>query len=185
MGKEVEQNAENGYDEGHGDVGSILRADEERDGTLPAPPGPFGARDSLLEELCALNRSIHEDDGRPERYALDQRSPLVGRIDAFLAEDKSTPEGICRAAAVLAHGIAQSQSFHDGNRRTAFVATRGFFEIYGLPHLSTGNDDQLTRLLNQVVRRQGRPWLGLPPKPGRFEELFLRRLQNRTPRGTR
>ena len=86
-----------------------------------------------------------------------------------------------RAAALLAHGIAQAQSFRDGNRRTAFLSTQAFLERHGFAHVSPGEDDMLTRYLNQVVERQGRFGLRRPPGPDKFEELFLRRLAKRTP----
>jgi death on curing protein len=41
-------------------------------------------------------------------------------------------EGGCAIrAAILAHGIAQSQSFIDGNKRTALIATATFLGLNG------------------------------------------------------
>lgn len=173
-----------GYDQGHGDAGSILPADEEQDAALPT-----AARTSRyvpsIEDLEELNRDIHDDAGLPGSFALDQRAPLLGVLDAARAVDTSLPKGVARAAALLAHGIAQSQSFRDGNRRTAFYATRVFLENHGLGYLSREEDDMLTRYLNQVVERQGRFGFPRPPGPNKFEQLFLRRLASRTPPAAR
>lgn len=183
MVEESGQNAEIGYDEGHGDTGRILRTDEEREAALPAPLGPSVAVACLLDELRDLNRRIHEDSGDPGAFALDQRAPLLGCLSAVQAVDTASPEGVIKAAALLAHGVAQAQAFRDGNRRTAFIATQAFLERHGLAYLSVGDDDMLTRRLNQVVERQGhfgRP----PPTADSFEKLFLRRLKKRTPRAS-
>jgi prophage maintenance system killer protein len=169
-----------GYDQLHGDPGGILRPDEEREAALPAAAGP-SLHVPSIEELEGLNRRIHEDDGLPGAFALDQRAPLLGRLEAARAVDTSALGGVLKAAALLAHGIAQSQSFRDGNRRTAFIATQAFLEKHGVAYISRGEDDMLTRYLNQVVERQGRFTLRRPPGPDKFEELFRRRLENRTP----
>lgn len=182
MVEESGQNAENEYHEGHGDTGRILRPDEEREAALPAPLGPSVAVARFLDELRELNRRIHEDSGDPGAFALDQRAPLLGCLTAVEAVDTTSPEGAIKAAALLAHGIAQAQSFRDGNRRTAFIATQAFLERHDLVHISVGDDDMLTRLLNQVVQRQGRFRLPRPPGPEAFEALFLRRLEKRKPR---
>jgi hypothetical protein len=182
MPDEGRQSAEEGYDEQHGDDGQLLRSDEEREAALSSSPGPppdDGA--DLLQELKDLNRRIHEDDGKPELYALDQPAPLLGVVAAVEAVDTTTPEGVIKAAATLAHGVAQAQSFRDGNRRTAFFATQALLERGGLPRISAGNDEKLVRLLNQVVKRQS-SFMGLrqPPPASTFERLFLDRLKRHT-----
>lgn len=170
-----------GYDQRHGDSGGLLRPDEAREAALPGEAG--SPHVPSIAELCELNRRIHDDAGFPGAFALDQRAPLLGRLEAVSAVDASTPEGVIEAAALLAHGIAQAQSFRDGNRRTAFIATQAFLERHGLAYISRGNDDMLTRYLNQVVERQA--WFSLlrPPGPQKFQELFARRLAGRTPPG--
>lgn len=170
-----------GYDEAHGDDGGVLRSDEEPES---AGSPEAGAPSPSIDELCELNRRIHEDARVPGAYALDQRAPLLGCLEAVCTGDTSTPEGVIRAAALLAHGIAQAQSFRDGNRRTAYTATRVFLERHGLGHLNTDNDEMLARYLNQVVTRQSRFGLLRPPGPDKFEDLFLRRLARRKPGGT-
>lgn len=168
-----------GYDQEHGDSGPLLRPDEEREAALSGAAGPSLV--PSIEELGELNRRIHEDAGFPGAFALDQRAPLLGRLDAVRAVDTSSPEGVMKAAALLAHGIAQAQSFRDGNRRTAFISTQAFLERHGFAYISVGEDDMLTRRLNQVVERQGKFGLLRPPTAEVFEKLFLRRLENRTP----
>lgn len=88
--------------------------------------GPPGL--PLLDDLKAVNRAIHDDAGQPERYALDQLSPLKSVIDRAAQAYESSPEGIVRTAALLAHGIAEAQSFRDGNRLTAYIATKAFLD---------------------------------------------------------
>lgn len=170
-----------GYDEPHGDDGGILPPDE---GPESARSAEAGTPSPSIEELCELNRSIHEDAGVPGAYALDQRAPLLGCLEQVRAVDTSSPEGVIRAAALLAHGIAQAQSFRDGNRRTAYIATRVFLERHELGYLNVDNDDTLARYLNQVVERQSRLGSARPPGPDKFEALFLRRLARRRPPGT-
>ena len=126
-----------GYDERHGDAGRVLRPDEARDAAVAKAAGPSSLVPSI-EELADLNRRIHEDDGIPGAFALDQRAPLLSCLTEVRAVDTGSPEGVIRAAAILAHGIAQVQSFRDGNRRTALVATRAFLERHDLGYIRRG-----------------------------------------------
>lgn len=169
-----------GYDQSHGDDGGVLQPDEGGEAALPAAAGPPSPN---IAELRELNREVHEDARLPGAYALDQPAPLLGCLEKVHAVDTTSPEGVVKAAALLAHGIAQAQSFRDGNRRTAFIATQVFLERHDLSFVSRGDDDMLTRYLNQVVERQNAIGGKLPPGPDKFEELFLRRLENRTPPG--
>lgn len=172
-----------GYDREHGDPGPLLRPDKEREAALSGTAGPSFV--PSIEELGELNRRIHEDAGFPGAFALDQRAPLLDHLDNVRAVDTSSPEGVMKAAALLAHGIAQAQSFRDGNRRTAFISTQAFLERHGFAYISVGEDDMLARRLNQVVERQGKLGLRRPPGPEVFERLFLRRLAKRTPPSAR
>lgn len=148
---------------------------EREASTGEAGPPAFPA----LDDLKAVNRAIHDDAGQPERYALDQPSPLEGSIERARQAYEPSPEGVIHAAALLAHGIAQAQSFRDGNRRTAYIVTKAFLDENGLGFLGpTGRPDHmLVRYLNQVVDNvhRGRP----VPGPDAFEKLFLRRLRSR------
>jgi len=128
-----------------------------------------------LSELKTLNRRIHDDAGTPERCKLDQPAALEGCLARARAAFKDTPEGVIETAALLAHGIAQAQSFFDGNRRTAFFATQTFLieSGYGGLTIQASSDHTLARYLNQVVE----PVKGCDAaEPKKFEALFRRRL---------
>lgn len=144
-------------------------------GTGEARPPGF----PTLDDLRSVNRAIHVDAGQPERYALDQPSPLESSLERARQAYEQSPAGAIRTAARLAHGIAQAQSFRDGNRRTAYIATKAFLDENGLGFLGpTGRPDHmLVRYLNQVVDnpQKGRP----APSHDTFERLFLRRLRSR------
>lgn len=133
-----------------------------------------------VEELKELNRAIHEDAGFPEHFELDQRSPLDTALGQTRAAYASTPDGVIETAALLAWGIARAQAFRDGNRRTAYFATRTFLNVNGYPHLTSADgasDHTLARYLNQVVE----PGKGSPPDARKFAALFKRRLSTRNP----
>jgi len=166
--------------------GSGRRYSDERDRgrVLPQVPGrrAAGAGEAgppgfpTLDDLKALNHAIHDDARQPERYALDQPSPVQSSLERALQAYEPSPEGIIRTAALLVHGIAQAQGFRDGNRRTAYIATKSFLEESGLGFVGRASkpDHMLVRYLNQVVESQGtRP----APDPQTFERFFLRRLR--------
>lgn len=160
------------------ETGRVLPEVQGRGEAGAGEAGPPGF--PTLDDLKAANRAIHDDAGQPERYALDQPSPLQGSLERARQAYEPSPEGAIRTAALLAHGIAQAQSFRDGNRRTAYIATKAFLEENGLGFLGpTGRPDHmLARHLNQVVDnpQHGRP----APGPDAFEKLFLRRLRSRS-----
>jgi prophage maintenance system killer protein len=165
------------YRSGHGDSSRVLHSREGQPaaGAEDARPPGFPS----VEELCELNRAIHEDAGQPERYKLDQPAPLESCLDRARAGYGASPEGVVKVAAALAPGIAQAQAVRDGNRRTAYFAAQYFLAANGLGYLSpeTVSDHHLARKLNQVVENQAR--MQTPPS---FETLLLRRLKNRSPR---
>ncbi len=145
-------------------------------GSEDARPSGFPSTGQLEE----LNRAIHEDAGFPEYFKLDQRSPLDSCLAEARATYVATPEGVIRTAALLAHGIARAQAFRDGNRHTAYFATRTFLYASGYGHLTSADgtsDHTLARYLNQVVE----PAKGDPPGPQKFATLFRRRLGSRRP----
>lgn len=166
------------------------REPRDRSGVLPEVQGDgaSGAGEAgppgfpTLDDLKAVNRAIHDDAGQPERYALDQPSPLQSALDrALQAYDEPSSERLVRVAALLAHGIAQAQGFRDGNRRTAYLAAKAFLDESGLGFLvSTGKPDHmLVRYLNQVVDNRH---AGLrAADASTFERLLRRRLRSRTP----
>lgn len=42
-------------------------------------------------------------------------------------------ESLWDKAAALLHGLARTQGFYDGNKRTAWIATQAFLEVNGHP----------------------------------------------------
>lgn len=162
-----------GYSSLHGNPGGILQQEQGQ-----SPAGPEDARPPgfpSIEELEELNRKIHDDAGSPERFELDQPSPLESSLERARAAYVNTPDGVIGTAALLAHGIARAQAFVDGNRRTAYFATLSFLQANGYGHLSpaAGDDHSLARYLNQVVEDK----TGNPPGPEKFASLFSRRLR--------
>lgn len=162
-----------GYSSSHGNPSRILQQKQGQSSAGPENAGPPGF--PSIEELEELNRKIHDDAGSPERFKLDQPSPLESSLARAHAAYVDTPDGVIQTAALLAHGIAKAQAFVDGNRRTAYFATLSFLQANGYGHLSpkAGDDHSLARYLNQVVENQA----DNPPGPERFESLFRRRLQ--------
>jgi prophage maintenance system killer protein len=164
-----------GYSPEHGDPGGILPEEqtESPEGAEDAGPPGFPS----LEDLKELNREIHDDAGTPEGYALDQPSPVQSCLTKAKEGWTNTPQGFLRTAAVLAHGIAEAQSFRDGNRRTAYFTSLSFLRENGFGDLTPvdADDHALAKLLNQVVENE----IGSRPGPDRFEALFTRRLERR------
>lgn len=128
-----------------------------------------------IQSLKELNQAIHEDAGQPERFKLDQPSPLESCLKRARAAYSPTEQGVLEAAALLAHGIAQAQAFRDGNRRTAYWATHLFLDDAGFGHLMKQDDHMVARYLNQVVENQSRGRPG--PTAETFLALFSRRAE--------
>lgn len=64
------------YGEQDGDVSPVLPANEGSPAAGADRARAHGLPD--VDELAQLNRAIHEDDGLPGAYALDQRATLRG-----------------------------------------------------------------------------------------------------------
>jgi len=153
-----------------------------REGQDPSEPGAGHSRAPgfpTVEDLKVLNERIHKDAGTPERFKLDQPSPLRSCLEhAETAFDpQGGPQNVVKVAALLAHGIAQAQGFRDGNRRTAYFVAQAFLEANQLGHISPfdKNDDMLARRLNQIVEAQTRLTKMIPAAD--IEAIFLRRLE--------
>jgi death on curing protein len=72
--------------------------------------------------------------GRSAQRAADQlrsRTTLEGAVARPMWHAVYSGADVAMQAAVLAHGVAESQSFVDGNKRTAWVALRTFLVING------------------------------------------------------
>jgi prophage maintenance system killer protein len=164
-----------GYSSSHGIPSGILQQEQGQSSTGPEDARPPGF--PSVEELKALNRKIHDDAGSPERFKLDQPSPLESCLKRARVAYSNTPDGVIQTASLLAYGIARAQAFVDGNRRTAYFATLSFLQANGYGHLSpeAGDDHSLARYLNQVVEDE----TDNPPGPEKFARLFSRRFQRR------
>ena len=164
-----------GYSSSHGNPSGILQQEQGQSSAGPEDARPPGF--PSVKELEALNRKIHDDAGSPERFKLDQPSPLESCLERARAAYVNTPDGVILTASLLAFGIARAQAFVDGNRRTAYFATLSFLQANGYEHLSpkAGDDHTLARYLNQVVEDQSEN----PPGPEKFAKLFSRRLKRR------
>lgn len=106
--------------------------------------------------------------GSTTAVAADQLRSSAG-LEGALARPRSYAHyqdaDLALQAAVLAHGIAESQAFIDGNKRLALVAMLTFLELNGYrleasdPELATwilglsvGEPQQLAELLRQRMR---------------------------------
>jgi prophage maintenance system killer protein len=170
-----------GYSPTYGDPGGVLPEEQAEPSEGPEDVGPPGL--PSIDELKELNREIHDDAGTPERYALDQPSPLQSCLTRAKDSWSNDPQGFLRTAALLAHGIAEAQSFRDGNRRTAYFTSLSFLRVNGFGDLTPvdADDHALAKLLNRVVDRP----IGSRPGPDEFEALFTRRLERRKIRHAR
>jgi prophage maintenance system killer protein len=132
--KSASRDPGDGYSSFHGNSSGILQQKQGQSSAGPEDARPPGF--PSLKELEALNRKIHDDAGSPERFKLDQPSPLESSLEQARLAYVDTPDGVIQSAALLAHGIAQAQAFVDGNRRTAYFATLSFLQANGYGHLS-------------------------------------------------
>lgn len=156
---------------------AVLREVQGDGASSSGEPGPSGF--PTLGDLKAVNRAVYDDAGQPDRYALDQPSPLQSALEQERQSFEPSPEGLIHVAALLGHGIAQAQGFRDDNRRTAYLATKAFLDENDPGFLvSTGKPDHmLVRFLNQVVDN---PQAGRPAANAEtFERLLRRRLRAR------
>lgn len=83
------------------------------------------------DDIVALHALVL---GCTEEQAADQlRSPqgLEGAVARSLSHAAYGGADLAMQAAVLAHGIAESQVFIDGNKRTAWAALRTFLNVNG------------------------------------------------------
>lgn len=92
-------------------------------------------RDALvyLEVEDALEVFAAIIGGTPEQAAdqLRSREALEGALGRPANYARYEDADLAAQAAVLAHGIAETQPFIDGNKRTALVAMLTFLEING------------------------------------------------------
>ena len=113
-----------------------------------------GYRYLTLDEVIAIHIQVMERLGSsPE--PLRDRSGLESAV--FRPRNAAYYEGadLIRQAAVLAIGISQSQSFSDGNKRTAFEACDVFLRANG--HAYSGDPLEMARPIGVGSGTAGQP----------------------------
>ena len=86
-----------------------------------------------LEDALELYAAIIDDTAEHTAALLRSRSALEGALARPASYAHYQNADLALQAAVLAHGIAESQAFLDGNKRLALVAMLTFLEDERLP----------------------------------------------------
>lgn len=88
--------------------------------------------------------------GTPEQAAdqLRDRGALEGALARSQMHAHYEGSDVALQGAVLAHGIAESQSFIDGNKRAALIAMLTFLEINGV--IVEASDQELARWIIEL-----------------------------------
>ena len=84
-----------------------------------------------IEDVVGLYAAIIGGTSSQASDQLRNRDGLEGAIGRLAAYAHYEAADLATQAAVLAQGIAQSQSFLDGNKRLALVAMLTFLEVNG------------------------------------------------------
>jgi len=84
-----------------------------------------------LTEIVRLHALVMECSDQQAADQVRDVTTLGSSLARPLFHGHYRQADIATQAAVLAHGIAESQSFIDGNKRTAFVATLLFLRLNG------------------------------------------------------
>lgn len=82
-------------------------------------------------DLVVANNAEHCGAGAGVRNEAGVRAQLGRASQTFLGKD--VHPSIAEKAAVLLHGLSSTQYFHDGNKRTAWLAMNLFLELNGAP----------------------------------------------------
>ena len=85
-----------------------------------------------LEDVLELHAAIIDATAAMASDQLRSRDGLEGALARPATHAYYQDADFALQAAVLAHGIAESQLFIDGNKRTALVAMLTFLEINGI-----------------------------------------------------
>jgi len=123
-----------------------------------------------LEDALELYAAITDSTTEHATAVLRARSTLEGALARPAAYAHYEDSDISLQAAVLAHGIAESQAFLDGNKRLAFVAMLTFLEANGYRVNATDPE-----LASWIIALSG----GL--EPGELAEQIRERLVRVTP----
>ena len=84
-----------------------------------------------LEDALELYAAIIDGSPTQARDLLRSRAGLEGALERPASHAHYESADLALQAAVLAHGIAEGQSFVDGNKRLALVAMLTFLEVNG------------------------------------------------------
>ena len=84
-----------------------------------------------LEDALELYAAIIEGTTAQARDQLRNRGGLEGALERPALHAHYESADLALQAAVLAHGIAEGQSFIDGNKRLALVAMLTFLDVNG------------------------------------------------------
>ena len=84
-----------------------------------------------LEDALELYAAIIDGSPTQARSQLRSRAGLEGALERPALHAHYESADLALQAAVLAHGIAEGQSFVDGNKRLALVAMLTFLEVNG------------------------------------------------------
>jgi len=118
------------------DISKVAQGDEE------AAVEPWFP---ALEDAVAANQEALAYHGQGN-HALLRPDVLQGALDR--ARNYWAYEGdLMKAAAALAHGVAQAQAFEDGNKRTAYGLTVYFLHQNGIPHACPEDDEEFADYL--------------------------------------
>ena len=84
-----------------------------------------------LEDIIRIHGLIFRIDPSQARDQLRDPAALESALGRPLNHASYQGADLAAQAAVLAHGVAQSQSFLDGNKRTALIAMTTFLALNG------------------------------------------------------
>ena len=124
-----------------------------------------------LEDALDLYAAIIDGTAEQAAALLRSRSALEGALARPASYARYQSADLALQAAVLAHGLAESQAFMDGNKRLALVAMFTFLEANGYrveatdPELADWIIDLSANLTPEQLAEAVRPRL-LPLQPG-------------------
>lgn len=93
-----------------------------------------------LEDVVRIHAHIFAVNDETARRRLRDPGALASALARPLHHAAYQGADIATQAATLAHGIAQSQSFIDGNKRTALIAMATFLGLNGWVLRATDDD---------------------------------------------
>jgi death-on-curing protein len=123
-----------------------------------------------LEDALDLYAAITDSTTEQATAVLRARSTLEGALTRPATYARYEGADISLQAAVLAHGIAESQAFLDGNKRLALVAMLTFLEANG--YRVDATDPELASWIIALSRDL---------EPEQLAEQLRRRLVGATP----